>query len=326
MSVAACLALYGFAVAVLAPKLLRSVNHAGAVPHVALAAWLGAIASTVLAWAIALAVLIIDIVTHPFSITPRHFVDSCLLHLHDALIGRYGLPVQTGLLLLGGFAGLAATICATRLGTTLFRARRNTLEHGRLARMAGRHHPDLDAVVLEVDEPAAYCVAGKPHTVVVSRGVLAVLDEDQLDAVLAHERAHLAGRHHLLLALTRSFAAVMPRISLFTIGAREVARLLEMIADDAAARIHGRPVVLGALRTLAGIATGPTGSLGAAEVGIESRVRRLEGPTAPAALRAKTRLAFVAMTAMATLVPLAAVLTAAIGIAVCAPIPGGGHL
>jgi Zn-dependent protease with chaperone function len=65
--------------------------------------------------------------------------------------------------------------------------------------------------------------------------------------VLAHERAHLAGRHHLLIALTRGLAASFPAVPLFTRGPDEVARLAEMCADDAAARRSGRRTLLTAL-------------------------------------------------------------------------------
>ncbi|MFB7716395.1 MULTISPECIES: M56 family metallopeptidase [unclassified Nocardia] len=319
MSVAACLALYGFAVAVLAPRLLRLVEHGGATPRVALAAWLSAMASTVLAWTVALAILILDLATHRVSSAPHRFMDSCLVHLHDAVLGDYGLPVQTGLLLLSGFAALAAGLVAARLVRTLLKARRTTHEHARMARLAGRHHAGLDAVILEVDQPAAYCVAGKPHTVVVSRGVLSALEDDHLEAVLTHERAHLEGRHHLVLALTRGLATVMPRIELFTHGAAEVARLLEMIADDAAARIHGRGTVLQALLTLSGIADGPAGALGVAEVGLAVRVERLAEPAAPAQ-RTRARVTLTAAAGAAVLIPLAAVGVGVIGLVICPPV------
>lgn len=319
MTVAACLLLYGFAVAVLAPRLLCRAGHGGATPRVALAAWLAALGSTVLAWVVALFMLVLDLATHRLTTVPQRFLDTCMVHLHDAALGAYGTPVQAGLLGLAGVSTLAAGVLAARVSNSLLRARRLTFEHARMARLAGRHHPELDAVVLPVDEPAAYCVAGKPHTVVVSRGVLSALDDRHLDAVLSHERAHLAGRHHLILALTRGLSTAMPRISLFVLGEHEVARLLEMIADDVSARIHGRGTVLQALLTLSGIATGPAGALGAAEVGLASRVERLAAPAA-AATRFRERLALAAAAGTATLVPMAAVLTAIVGLTICDPI------
>ncbi|GAB2516338.1 M56 family metallopeptidase [Nocardia heshunensis] len=312
MSVALCLMLYGFAVAVLAPRLLRRFSVDGAAPRMAVAAWIAAMISTLLAWTVTLAILIVDLVTHRISLFPARFMDSCLLHLHDAAVGDYGGSLQTGLLVLSGFASLAATLVAYRLTATLLRSRRRTLEHARMARVAGRHHPDLDAVVLDVDHPAAYCVAGKPHTVVVSRGVLTALDDHHLDAVLAHERAHLAGRHHLLLTLTRGLATVLPRIDLFTVGASEVARLLEMLADDAAARIHGRATVLAALLTLATLPTPPA----TAEAALLPRVRRLSEPADPPRLHTRVAAAAAALTAVA--IPVAAVIATGIGVRVCA--------
>ncbi|WP_067814168.1 M56 family metallopeptidase [Nocardia inohanensis] len=325
MSVAACLTLYGFAVAVLAPWLLRRVGHGGAAPRFAVAAWLSAIGSTVLAWAGAFAILLIDLFTHQLSSVPQRFVDSCLMHLHDAAIGGYGWPIQTGLLLLSGAAATAALVTAARLIHALARARRSTHEHARLARMAGRHHPGLDAVVLEVDEPAAYYVAGKPHTVVVSRGALTALDDHHLDAVLAHERAHLTGRHHLILALTRGLAGVAPRLRLFTTGATEVARLLEMIADDAAARIHGRRTVLAALLHFSDATNPGQTEPGAATTGhvppaLATRLERLVAPAA-ALRRTRARVTLIAAVAAATLIPLASIVSIAVGLAVCEPLP-----
>ncbi|WP_067713195.1 M56 family metallopeptidase [Nocardia yamanashiensis] len=332
MSVAACLALYGFVVAVLAPWLLLKVGQSGAAPRFAVAAWLSAIGSTVLAWVGAFAILLIDLFTHQLSSVPQRFMDSCLMHLHDAAVGGYGWPIQWSLLLLSTAAAIAAVVTAMRLAHALVRARRSTHAHARLARMAGRHHPELDAVVLEVDEPAAYYVAGKPHTVVVSRGALTALDDDHLDAVLAHERAHLTGRHHLILALTRGLAGVAPRLRLFTTGATEVARLLEMIADDAAARIHGRPTVVAALVTFSDAANpdvdadsadrgDTTAAFGTTPSALASRLERLVAP--PAVLhRTRARVTLAAALAAATLIPLASILSIAVGLAICEPLPG----
>ena len=120
-------------------------------------------------------------------------------------------------------------------------------------------------------------------------GALAVLGPDQLTAVLAHERAHLAGRHHLLLAVTRSLAAVAPAVPLFARGTSAVARLAEMRADDVAARRaggnQGRRTLLTALLAMAtGLAAGPAPAAwlpGAGGV-VAARVRRLADPPPPA--------------------------------------------
>ncbi len=138
-------------------------------------------------------------------------------------------------------------------------------------------------VVLEDPRPAAYCAAGRPAAIVVTSGALAVLDAPQLAAVLAHERAHLAGRHHLLALVTRGLAAAFPGVPVFTKGAEVVARLAELAADDAAARSAGRRVLATALVAIAtgtailsGAATGNSlPGLAAAAYAVPARVERL---------------------------------------------------
>ena len=71
-----------------------------------------------------------------------------------------------------------------------------------------------------VDAPAScvYCLPGRPNTIVISRPALTALTEAQMDAVLTHERAHLDGHHHLLLASTRALARALPGSQLFAEG------------------------------------------------------------------------------------------------------------
>ena len=119
----------------------------------------------------------------------------------------------------------------------------------------------------------------------VTSGALAVLDSGQLAAVLRHERAHLAGRHHLLLAITRSLAAIVPGVPLFERAGTEVTRLAEMRADDVAARHGERRTLLSALLTMgAGPTAGsaPAAWLAATGGVIAARMHRLANPPARA--------------------------------------------
>jgi Zn-dependent protease with chaperone function len=133
-------------------------------------------------------------------------------------------------------------------------------------------------VVLDAPLPAAYCVPGRPATIVLTSGALGVLDRAQLTAVLAHERAHLAGRHHLLIALTRALAACLPMVPLFTEGPAEVARLAEMCADDAAARRSGRRTLIAALLAMGTGTAVPAAALAATGCATMARVQRLMEP------------------------------------------------
>ena len=91
---------------------------------------------------------------------------------------------------------------------------------------------------MEHSQPAAYCVAGRHPTVILTTGAVQALHPGQLDAVLAHERAHLTGRHHRLLAVARIGRQVLPFLPLMRDTEEQVARLVELHADDAATRAH----------------------------------------------------------------------------------------
>jgi Zn-dependent protease with chaperone function len=75
-------------------------------------------------------------------------------------------------------------------------------------------------------QPVAYCVAGPHPTVILTTAVLRALDPDQVDAVLAHERAHLASHHHRLLAIARIGRQVLPFIPATTDAVQRIQRLL----------------------------------------------------------------------------------------------------
>ena len=200
----------------------------------------------------------------------------------------------------------AAAVTAGRYGRGVRRAGRQARAHGRAARITGRPHPAgrAGAVVLDAPQPAAYCVPGRPATIVVTTAALAILDAGQLAAVLAHERAHLAGRHHLLTSLTRGLAAVLPGVPLFARGPREVARLAELRADDAAARRSGRFPLVAALLAMGTGAAVPTAALGATGGATAARVQRLLDPPARGARGACALLAVIlVLTAAAAAIP-----------------------
>ena len=86
---------------------------------------------------------------------------------------------------------------------------------------------------------------------------LQALDPAQVDAVLAHERAHLACHHHRFLAIARIGQQVFPFIPLMRDAAGQVARLVEMHADDAATAGRDTRPLATALVVLASAAHGP---------------------------------------------------------------------
>jgi Zn-dependent protease with chaperone function len=314
MSVACCLLVYSFAVAVLGPRLLVGLTGTGVAPCLGVATWLAVIGTVIVSWAAAGAFLLGELVrdwNHP----DRTF-DTCLAALRSLALGNHGVLVQVPLLMLTSFAALALTVLAATLARSLVRARASTHEHARMARLAGRPVTGREAVVLDAAERVAYCVAGHPDTIVVTSAALDALDDRHLGAVLSHERAHLAGRHHLLLALTRALATTLPQLRLFTTGAVEVAQLLEMCADDAAARTHGSPTVLEALLTLSTGTPVPATALSASGVGVLARAHRLATPPGPI-LRWRVRLLLSTITVLVLTGPVITGLLAASGMSFC---------
>ncbi|MFF3839141.1 M48 family metalloprotease [Streptomyces sp. NPDC001930] len=149
-------------------------------------------------------------------------------------------PVQAGpAALVFAVATAAGSALAVALATLV---RGATAEARRLrsAARTARGLPEAGGVcVLDDDRPHAFALpsglrgAGR---VVVTAGMLRVLDAGEREALLGHERAHLTARHHLYLGLAHlagwchpALAAAVPSVSFAA----------ERAADEAAARACG---------------------------------------------------------------------------------------
>ena len=274
---------YTLAVAWSVPLLLSRLTRHGISAGLGLGAWLTAMA-TVLASAGAAVALLADAAIAGW---PRLAEAVC-----RSVAGRACTPVvyrsaafEVPLGAAAAVATLTAVVLALRYGRTLQKAGRRTRAHAEAARITGRRlvvTGDGEAggatVVLDAPQPAAYCVPGRPAAIVLTSGALAVLDRAQLGAVLAHERAHLAGRHHLLISLSRGLAASFPGVPVFTQGPAEVARLAELCADDAAARRSGRSALVAALLAMGTGAAVPDPALAVTSGAVTARVHRLLDP------------------------------------------------
>lgn len=194
------------------------------------------------------------------------------------------LAAAAGMLLATAIAGWACWHLARGLAAD----RRGHRTHAAFVAAAGRPDPAIGVVIIDDDAPALYCLpSGRRQVIVVSSGALARLTPGQVQAALAHERAHLRGRHHLMLAATAALARAFPAVPLLAGAAVEFAVLAEMTADDAATRRHAPADLAAALVTLAGAAAGST-ALAAGGPAAVVRIQRLLSRPAPAALPART--------------------------------------
>lgn len=192
--------------------------------------------------------------------------------------------------------------------------RTHTFAHADAVRLVGRSYGN-DVVVIDASEAAAYCVAGRPPAIVVTTAALAALDQTQLAAVVAHERAHLDGRHAYVVAAARGPTAALPRCGLVASAASQISSLLEMCADDAAARRHGRQPLLAGLLTLSGAAT-PAHGMAAANIAVLARAERLSDPPRRFA-RIQSQITLSGAVAAMAATPLAIVTLSLSGVLIC---------
>lgn len=266
-------------------------------PGTAIACWTAALTGTVIAGS---GVVVVALLSPP---GPGHGLlerlRDCLPHHGDNAI----VAAAAGSLVL-------LTACGVRLARglpRLVRALRHRRRHWEMLRLVARQDArHADVLVLDHPIPVAYSLAARRPAIVVSTGARNALSAAELGAVLAHERAHLRQRHHALLLMLDLAHALLPWLPTVRRAKARLPLLLEMAADDTAARTCGRRTLADALCRLAAAPSAP-GALGAtggsgADALVE-RVRRLESAE-PEKPRGSFRVAASVFVAAAVAVPL----------------------
>lgn len=195
---------------------------------------------------------------------------------------------------------------AARLGATL----------ATLAARLGTRTPAL--IWVERKAPVLFCTGVRRPAVVLSRGVLELLDEAELRSALAHELAHLARRDPAASWAVLAARVVMAFNPAFQVVSRALARDAEWLADEHAAEACGDRLALASgLLKLHRATAGPppvrvrrTAPLAAAlseplarvrSRDIELRCRRLLQPPAPRLPFGAARVALAGLTLTALL-------------------------
>jgi len=186
--------------------------------------------------------------------------------------------LTTAVALLALLCWVLAAACAAGL-----RTRRR---HRALLALLARGDPKAPgALVLDHPAAAAYCVPGLRSRIVISAGTLDLLDQAELAAVLAHERAHIRERHDLVLLPFTALYRAFPRSRVTQRANQAVALLVEMLADDRARRSRpARELATALMRFgVAGAPAPPSGALAAAAAAgsqgeVVTRVTRLLMP------------------------------------------------
>ncbi|AWK76841.1 hypothetical protein CBI38_36195 (plasmid) [Rhodococcus oxybenzonivorans] len=259
----------GLIVAMIAPRLLSTAIRRGVDSQVALVTWAALVFGTLISIVVPVTLSLVP--SHGGASSIADVVHQCWLKLHnDAPAALETTIGALGILVLLTAAG-RWTIHLTRS----LRERRVLHEtHIALVRILDGTAATASTLWLPFDKPLAYSVAGRPPLVVVSTGLRSHLDPAAVAAVLAHEHAHIRGRHHLLVGFAESMAFALPWLPIMRTSPALVRLLVEIEADASAASSHGRDSVCRALRNLQSHSV-PAQALGMACDGTELRLDRL---------------------------------------------------
>ncbi len=238
--------------------------------------------------ATALAVALLAVFPAPLIPVAHAYYDLCARYPVLAILTRHlpslplALLVSLGALALGGggAAGVGRLIGTCRFNRRLERGARPL--PARLARVG--ESLDLRGRLICLDDPrlAAFCFGFLRPRVAVTTGLLARLDDEELAAVLAHERHHLHRRDPARSVAVHALTAAAFMFPVAPAVRQRLEARSELAADRAALAVAPRGALAGALLTV--LAGGEAPVVGAARLSAtEARIAHLTGnPTLPA--------------------------------------------
>lgn len=257
-------------VCVQGPRLLLPMTRNASIdPHVTMVAWLASVLSVVTT---AVAGVI-------FLALPGHGgLGQLLGHLNScwSALSHGALPSWEEFFALVGASALAAiTVRLSVVAAAQTRVRRARREKYRflLALVATTGPESPQTVWLDSAKLSAFSLPGRPGIIVATQGLRQQLTPAAVTATLEHERAHLRGRHQLILDVLDAVAAALPIAPLFRAAPIALRELVELAADNAAVRRCGSAAVGVALRAMT---SSPGPGLAMAGTATARRLQRLD--------------------------------------------------
>ena len=150
------------------------------------------------------------------------------------------------LAVLGGFLGLILTV-----NEPLIEQQRRTRSQLNPLIVSEDKRSGLSLVTFASDEELAVAFAGRPKRIFLATTLWKVLNHEQLQAVIAHEYAHLQLRHNWLMRISEVNARLLPRLKAGQQLRRATLLLIELVADNRAAKQVGPAALANALTRLA---------------------------------------------------------------------------
>ncbi len=283
MTSAVLLLTYAVAAGTLGAGWLRDARWTHLTPRLAIAAWQALAASILLA--LAAAGLAMTVTLPHVRTDLALLVDLCA----ENVVAGYASPGGAAAALIGITAFLAlAARTAWCVARTIILEHRERATRITLLDLVARRDVLSEALVVEHAAPYAFCIGGRRHRVVVTTGLLQALTPAEIEAVLAHEAAHLRQRHHLaLLGCRVLFATLTPLFPTFGRATPDVRLFAELCADDSARSRVNVSHLRSALATLA-CTPAPAGTLAASGSDVAARLRRLDQAPRRLGLGART--------------------------------------
>lgn len=231
LAVAASLALFAVALAWPVPVALAKARWPRRMPGAALVLW----QAIALSGGLSMIGSLLVFGLMPFGGDLPHAVGA---FCRDLFAGR--LPSDANFFEMFALAGalLLGVHLLLNLVRTVWRAERHRRHHIQLLQLLSDPIPERPGTrVIDHAAPVAYCLPGAPRaTTVLSAGLLDLLSDDELAAVVAHERAHVAQHHHVLLVAFSAWRSALPWFPIATRAHEAVGLLIELLADDQARR------------------------------------------------------------------------------------------
>jgi len=243
----------------LTPRVLSDMGWQVRRPRLALTAWFGALLFGCCCAFLALSSLVAASLAVP----------------HDASISVGLLRTFAGWL---GLMMLGVVVALVLVAVeSLVKSYRAVVDQVAPVSVTQQHRDGFTLTRFQAPQPLAYTLGGKRAEILLSSGLEALLPRPQVQAVLAHEYAHLRQRHGAAIRVAEIHALCLPARSRAGCDFRRATLLLvELAADDAAARQAGAVHLARALYAVAE-ATG--------DAGLRLRVLRLMQRSWPLARR-----------------------------------------
>ena len=236
-------------VTLLAPAILTRGTWWLRHPQLALRLWLSAlfVAATSLLLSVGIAAVIV----------------ATNMHGHGVGAPAAGLFAWCGL---GVAGGVAALLAANAEPISAAKRRTDIAVTLLVARSTARteHIGGQEVAYLQTADPIACSTAD--GRVLISTGVEDAMPAACVRAVIEHERAHVRGRHDLITRVAALNAVAFSRLRTAREFRKTVALLIELVADDAAARICGPAAVCNALTLMDRVDPNPALELRAARL------------------------------------------------------------